>query len=111
MIMNKKIKWLAYGIALMGLGFTMPSCPGQQAMQQQIDALQTKVNDTGKQVHALDSQVRQLTSDVSQIKNVITQLNNFVGAQKITLDQLDAKLSALTTKPGAKKGAAKKKVH
>ena len=55
-IMNKKIQALVTAGAFLGMGIAMPSCPGQQAMQQQIDTLQTKTIELTQKISKVDSQ-------------------------------------------------------
>jgi peptidoglycan hydrolase CwlO-like protein len=101
--------------AFIGMGMSMPSCPGQQAMQQQIDTLTTTNADLAKRVQAMDSQVRSLNSDMSQVKQLLKPMSDAIGAQKAAMDQLDGNLKTLqasmTAKPAAKGAAAKSKKH
>ncbi len=111
--MKNHLRWIVFGAAFLGLGISMPSCPGQQAMQQQIDALQTKANDSAKQIQALDAQIKKLNTDFTKLYNYLEKLNLAAGEQKASLDRIDATLKAMTAKPAPKapKGPLKKKGH
>ncbi|MBI3535537.1 MAG: hypothetical protein HY072_08665 [Deltaproteobacteria bacterium] len=89
----KKMKWLVFGAAFIGLGISMPSCPGQQALQQQVETLQTKLSSVEKQSAQRDSQMKQLIAEVSQLRSILSQLNNIVGAQNISIKELESKMS------------------
>jgi septal ring factor EnvC (AmiA/AmiB activator) len=97
--MSKKLRWLAFSAAFLGMGFAMPSCPGQQAMQQQIDALTTTNAALTKKVQELDSQVKTLNTDMNSAKEIFNQLNNAIQAQKTALEQLDTAFKASQAKP------------
>lgn len=98
--MNRKLTWLALGAAVVGMGISMPSCPGQQAMQQQIDELKTKNAEMTKQLQAHDNQVKTLMGEMSQVKTLLQQISSAVLAQKQALEQIDA---AMKTKSGKSK--------
>ena len=61
--------WILGLTALLGMGITMPSCPGQQAMQQQIDNLQTANQDLSKKVQLLNTQLNAIANDMNQVKH------------------------------------------
>jgi septal ring factor EnvC (AmiA/AmiB activator) len=105
--------------AFLGMGAGMPSCPGQQAMQQQIDTLQGTTNEQTKKLQVLESQVKALAGENGQMKMLLEQVVNRVQAQQQSLEQtntavqaIQAKLTQLTAAPTkAAKPAAKKKAH
>ena len=104
--MNKKFIVIV-ATAFIGLGMSMPSCPGQQAMQQQIEALQTSNTDLNKRVQAMDAQVKALNGDMSQVKQLLKPMSDAIQAQKGAMDQLDAnfkEIQAKMTAPAKGKG-------
>lgn len=101
--MKKNLRGLAFIGAFFGLGFAMPSCPGQQALQQQVDTLQNSNQELTKRVQALNNQVTTLTSDMNQVKQLLPQMTNVIQAQKGAIDQLDAAVKELQPKKGKKK--------
>lgn len=107
--MNKKLTWIALGAAVAGMGIAMPSCPGQQAMQQQIDALQAKNAEMAKHIQNLDNQVKADSNDMGQVKTLLSQVSNTVLAQKQAQDALEAQVKELTTKVNTPPPAAKGK--
>lgn len=102
-IKKQSIRWGILAISFLGMGFTMPSCPGQQAMQQQVDSLQTSEMETGRKLTALTTKTASLERDVDQMKQLMTQMANVVQAQRGALEQLEANLEALSKHPKLKK--------
>ena len=100
--MRKELKAVVLGLAVMGMGVSMPSCPGQKAMEQQIEALQTSNADLNKKVQALTTQLNTLNGDMTQVKQLLPQMTNVIQAQKGALDQLEATVNQMKGK-GAKK--------
>ena len=101
--MNKKLTGFALGAAMLGMGLSMPSCPGQQAMQEQLETLKTGQADSNKKIQALDAQLKKMNGDVDQMKALVSQVSNAVLAQKMAIENMDAALKALQTKPAGKK--------
>jgi septal ring factor EnvC (AmiA/AmiB activator) len=109
--MKKKLITLAWmGIAALTMGITMPQCPGQQAMQQQIDDLTKSNADMSKRVAALENTVRTGMADIAPMKQAITPMGQQLQAMGPRLDaieaglkDMDAKLAAATAPKGGKK--------
>lgn len=80
--MNKKLSVLVLGVAVFGMGAGMPSCPGQQAMQLQIDGVQATNTELTKKVQTLTTQVGKLNSDSGQIKQLLTEMTNVISSQR-----------------------------
>ena len=80
--------WVIPTITLLGMGASMPSCPGQQAMQAQVESLHNSDVEMNKKVQALTQQVTTLTNDMNQVKTLLPQMTNVIQAQKGALDQL-----------------------
>lgn len=95
--------------AVLTLGISMPSCPGQQAMQQQIDQVTAKQAEQQKQIQALDSHLRAMRDDVAAAKTLVAEVGNTVLAHKTALEQLDASVKDLATKAASPAKAAPKK--
>ena len=101
--MNKKITSLVLATSFLAMAMTMPSCPGQQAMQQQIDAGAAKNAEFAKSIQVLNTQVKTMTEDMTQVKTLLSQVSNTVLAQKTAMEQMDVALKAATApKPGKK---------
>src|SRR4051812_3321025 len=101
--MKKKLNWIIMGTAFIGMGMGMPSCPGQQAMQQQLDSLQTANSDLTKKVQAQNAQLTTLNNDLAQIKQLLPQITGVISVQKAAMDKLDSDLKDLQKKGGKKK--------
>src|SRR4051812_11566300 len=96
--MKKNLRWMSYSAAFIGMGMAMPSCPGQQAMQQQIDTLQTANMDLSKKVQSLSMQFSTLSNDMAQVKQLLPQMTNVITGQKGALDKLDTDVKQLQGK-------------
>lgn len=92
--------------AFLGLGMSMPSCPGQQAMQQQIDTLTQQNADLARRLQAIDGRTRPLEEDMSKVKQLLKPMTDAIQAQKAAMDQLNANLKDLQTKFTAAQAAA-----
>lgn len=108
-MMNRKIRVMLLGCAVMGMGVAMPSCPGQQAMQQQVDQMQTNLNNQARQIQALDAQVRNSNNEMTQAKQVLDQMANAINAQKAALETLQKSVNDLASRPAARPSAPAKK--
>jgi peptidoglycan hydrolase CwlO-like protein len=113
LMQNKKIFFAVLTGACLTMAMTMPSCPGQQAMQQQIDTLQTSQQDMANKVRGLETQVKTATAGADEQKKMMGEMGAAIAAQKSAIDnlnatiqQLDAKVAALSA-PKSGKGAAK----
>lgn len=89
------LRWLALAAAVLSMGIAMPSCPGQQEMRQQIDALQNNQNDLTRKVQVMDTQIHTLAQAADQQKQAIGEMANVIQAQKAAMDQLNASLQQL----------------
>lgn len=108
----KRTKFSAYTIAIaafLGMGMSVPSCPGQQEMKDQMSALQTENGNLKKQVAAMDGQVKTLSTEMGQVKQLLKPMADAIQAQKAAMDQLDANLREIQAKMAkpAPKAAAK----
>jgi septal ring factor EnvC (AmiA/AmiB activator) len=117
--MKKYSLSLALASAFLLMGFSMPSCPGQQAMQQQVDAVASSSAELSRKYGAIDSRVKSLEGDMGQIKQLLTQMTSTIQAQKEALDKFDAAFKSMEAQlaanaakksaPAAKGAPAKKK--
>jgi septal ring factor EnvC (AmiA/AmiB activator) len=107
--MKKYLRWIVIGAAFSGMGIAMPSCPGQQAMQQQLDTLQTSNAELTKKVQSMQAQLTSINSDMGQVKQLLPQMTNVIQAQKGALEQLDATVKSMQSKSGKSAKAAPKK--
>jgi septal ring factor EnvC (AmiA/AmiB activator) len=106
--LKKEIKWIMIPASFAAMGLGMPSCPGQQAMQQQIEMLQTANTDLSKKVQAHSQQLTNLNNDMNQVKQILPQVTNLLTSQKTALDQLEQAVKELQAK-SSKGTPAKKK--
>ena len=88
------------------LALLLSGCPGDQAMQQQIEASNTKIAELTKQTQALDAQVKAMATEAAQVKQLITQVSQEVLAHKDQIEQLGASVTQLKSAAAAPKAAA-----
>jgi septal ring factor EnvC (AmiA/AmiB activator) len=95
---SKNIRWalLACSVALMG--FTMPSCPGQQAMQEQIDSMKSAQAELTKRVQMDEALVKQMSETLTQIKTESQGIGTTVGQLKTDSDQMKLSLQSIEAK-------------
>ncbi len=106
--MKNPTRSLVLAVAFLGMGFTMPSCPGQKEMQQEIDLLRTAHTDLSKKLQTVTDQMTALNADMAQVKQLLPQITNVIEAQKGTFDRLEASIKELQFKTN-KNGFKKKK--
>src|SRR3954466_12223704 len=92
--LHGKIRWVAFAAAALGMGMSMPSCPGQQAMQQQIDALTAKTAESDKRLMALNAQMGNMSKDLGEARTLVAQVSQTVLAQKDQIAQMDTAIKA-----------------
>lgn len=106
--MKQNLKWLVFGAAIIGMGMSLPSCPGQQAMQQQLDTLQTTQAELQKKIQAQEAQIKTITQTQEQEKQLLEQMTGAIQAQRGALEQLNDAVKNLQSQPAPSKGAASK---
>ena len=101
--MRKNLRWGAILLSVLGMGMAMPSCPGQQAMQEQIDRMQATQTEQLKRVQNLTTQTSKMNQDMTQIKQLLTDMTNVISSQKGLIDKLSMDLQSLQKGKGKKK--------
>ncbi|NDD92311.1 hypothetical protein EBZ37_09525 [bacterium] len=99
------------GASFLLMGLSMPSCPGQQALQQQVDALKTADSEIRSLITAQDSQIKGLKEENERAKAMVSQLVATVTEQSKKLDELTEKVKtppAPAAKPSKAKSSKKK---
>jgi septal ring factor EnvC (AmiA/AmiB activator) len=104
--MDRRLFLVAVVSAFLAMGISMPSCPGQQAMQQQIDGLNTKNGELTKKMQTMDNQLKGMAGEMGQMKELLAQVSNTVLAQKTAIEQLEAAMKAA---PKGKAGGKKRR--
>lgn len=95
----------AFAILAILLLACLSGCPGDQAMQQQIEASNAKIAELTKQNQALDTQVKAMAAEATQVKQLITQVSQEVLLHKDQIDQLNQNVTALKAAPAPKAAA------
>jgi septal ring factor EnvC (AmiA/AmiB activator) len=93
------------------MGLSVPSCPGQQEMQQNVEALKASETELKVKMTAADASIKGLKEDVAQMKTLLAQVSNTVIEQKGAIEKLNESLTALQSSKsaGAKAKGGKKK--
>lgn len=73
---------------LLFIGATAPSCPGNQAVQQQLEQVQNQNQGLIREVQTLEAQVKEMRTEMTQLRTLATQIGNTVLAQKQALEQV-----------------------
>jgi archaellum component FlaC len=88
----------------------MPGCPGDQALQKQVDDLTLRSTEQTKRIQTLESQLRSINNDMTQVKTLLTQVSNTVLAQKQAIEKLETATQArAASRPSAVKKSSGKK--
>jgi hypothetical protein len=99
------------GFAALSMAITMPSCPGQQAMQQQIDDQKKVMADLTTRLVKLDGDLKAIQADVASVKQSAESMAAAMAplnALPPRLDALEAAVKALQ-EAAARPAAGKKK--
>ena len=105
--MKKRLLSMTLATGFLAMGMSMPSCPGQQAMQQQIDALTQKSGEADKKLQALITNAQNTTKEVNDLKSSLATVTQTVIAQKQQLEAMDVQLKEVAAK--AASGGKKRK--
>jgi chromosome segregation ATPase len=103
---SSKLATLVGGSFLL-MGLSMPSCPGQQALQQAVESLKVSQAEFKGKMTAHEGALKALQEEVAGLQSKLTEVTATVLAQKAALEKMD---EALKSKSGAKgRPAASKK--
>ena len=111
----EKRTWLAATSALtlpFLFGIAMPSCPGQEDIQQKLASSQQDLAQTKARLQQVAQELQLVKEDYIRTKKLVEEIGTTVLAQKTVLEQLDAQTKALNSaleKKGAKATPAKKR--
>jgi peptidoglycan hydrolase CwlO-like protein len=109
--MKKTMTWLAFGTAVLGMGISMPSCPGQQAMEQKIESLEKSNAELKAKLLNMDGNVKSALEKVTAADGQLNQLSQDAQAAKGRLDQLETAIKDLQSRASAPKGKPAGKKH
>lgn len=88
------------GSSFLLMGLSMPSCPGQQEMQQSVEALKASETEMKVKLTSAENSIKGLKEDVAEMKTMVAQVSNTVLEQKATLEKMDEALKALQSSKG-----------
>lgn len=96
-----RIHWLVLSASTLGLGLSMPACPGQQAMQQQLDNLEKRETAVATRIQGIDTQVKAATAEVAKMGPALQNLqviNQALIEQKSLITDLQKQVAELSDK-------------
>jgi len=111
-MMSKRFVAPVIGASFLMMGLSMPSCPGQQAMQQQVDALKASEAEMKNRISGLEGQIKSLRDEAEQNKGLMAQLSTGIAEQGKAIEEMKAAAAAQSkpaAKAAAKPGKGKKK--
>ncbi len=91
----RRLKWIALPLATLGLGISMPSCPGQQAMQQQLDSVEKRESALTQRVQSLENQLKNLNTEMGKVKQQLANISGIVIEQKRAIESLQTEVVKL----------------
>jgi hypothetical protein len=97
--LTAKARWMALGAAALGLGLSMPSCGGSQALQMQVDQLTAKNTEMQGQLQRLGAQVSKMDADLRDARALVEQAGSTIIAQGKAIDQLQEAVNAGRASP------------
>ena len=113
---RKLLFWVTMTVSTFGLGIAMPSCPGQQAMQQQVDLLQTKNRELSTRIQTMENSLKTMTADLDQLRQLPGKITPALQSYQAELEKINTAITAMQTqmksggsKAAPAKGGAKKK--
>lgn len=110
MLRNKKLTLGAtLGTMFLLMGISVPSCPGQQAMQKQIDDSAAKQAELQKTTSAHSEKVKMLEKEVSDLKTSLGEVAEVLKSHKATIEQVQNQVNEMGSKGGAKKPAPRRR--
>jgi predicted nucleic acid-binding Zn-ribbon protein len=102
-MMSKKFVSPVIGASFLMMGLSMPSCPGQQAMQQQVDALKAGETEMKNRIAGLERQIQALRDEAEQNKGLMAQLSTGVAEHGKAIEEIQAGLKAAAKPAKGKK--------
>lgn len=105
--MKKNLRWVVFALSFAGMGIAMPSCPGQEALQQQVDSLKTSNLELTKKVQNLQSQVTTLNQDMDQVKKLLPTMTNVITSYQGAIKRMDDDIKNIQSR--LPRGGMKKK--
>jgi septal ring factor EnvC (AmiA/AmiB activator) len=91
--------------ACLSMAFSMPSCPGTQAMQQQLELLDKQQATLKQQIQSLDQQNKKFEGEMTQVTQLLSQVSSTVLAQKAAIEQMEKSLQDMAARAAAKPAA------
>lgn len=85
-------------ITVFAMGAGLPGCPGNKAMEEQVEQLQTKNADTIKKIASAENQLKMMTAELAQYKTQIPQIIEQMNVLKGRLDQLETQVREMAVK-------------
>lgn len=91
------------GSALLLMGINIPSCPGQQAMQKQLDDSATKQAELTKNISTQADKIKGLEKEVSDLKTSLGEVAEVLKSHKATIEGVQTKVDDMAARASAPK--------
>lgn len=85
-------------VAVFAMGAGLPGCPGNKAVEEQVEQLQTKNADAIKKIGSIENQLKMMTAETAQLKQQMPQALEQLNVLKGRLDQLEAQVREMASK-------------
>lgn len=92
--------------AMVMMGIALPSCPGQQAMQKQIDEMQAKEVQLQGQLNGANDKVKALETEVKDLKTLLDKTADVLKTHFDSISELQRKVEELAKVPPPKAAPA-----
>lgn len=106
---SKHLRWVVLGTACLGLGISVPQCPAEKAMQQQIESLEKKDASNNQRIQMMDSQVKAMAKEVADTKAKMEGMAGMLATQQQAVDSINQSLKAMMESKSKPGGRAKKR--
>ncbi len=96
--MKKNTRWILLGLSFATMGIAMPNCPGQQAMQQQINDLQSSKGKLEGRLAALESKSTAVEGFMKKMDEALPGLVTLTQQNQTKLAELENQVKEIQAK-------------
>jgi hypothetical protein len=93
------MRHLLLALAPLALGFTLPACPGQAELQQEVISLRKENEAFRQKAAAVDRTLTEINGKLVEDRTLLKRVSETVLEQKAALERMDASLKALASRP------------
>ncbi len=90
-------------LVLLGMSITLPACPGQEELKQQVDQSNQQVSALSKRVAEIEGKLKAINEFMVQAETIFKSLGPLMQENKAKLDEMDKTLKDIQARlPGGK---------